>query len=211
MSMMQHEQIKRIVEAALMIAQEPLNIERLQLIFTEEEKPSSKEIRLALDSLVRDYAGRGVVLKEVASGFRFQVEAELAPWMSRLYQERPPRYSRALLETLAIIAYRQPISRGEIEQIRGVAVSTAMIKTLLEHEWIRAVGFRDVPGKPALYATTKYFLDHFNLKSLEQLPTLAELQATMPLTVQLPLNELTTTNLPEAEIVVESESTDSVV
>jgi segregation and condensation protein B len=187
---MQYEEIKRIVEAALMIAQEPLPVERLQQLFTEEEKPSSKEIRLALESLVRDYAGRGVVLKEVASGFRFQVEAELAPWMGRLYQERPPRYSRALLETLAIITYRQPVSRGEIEEIRGVAVSTPLLKTLLDHEWIRIVGHREVPGKPALYATTKYFLDHFNLKSLEQLPTLAELQATLPLTIQLPLNEL---------------------
>jgi segregation and condensation protein B len=206
---MQYEQVKRIVEAALMIAQEPLRVERLQQLFTEEEKPTAKEIRLALEGLVRDYAGRGVVLKEVASGFRFQVEAEFVPWMSRLSQERSPRYSRALLETLAIIVYRQPVSRGEIEEIRGVSISPSLFKTLLDHEWIRIVGYREVPGKPALYATTQYFLDHFNLKSLDQLPTLAELQTTLPLTVQLPLNEFTPESPPVSEVT--PDLTDTVV
>lgn len=168
--------IKNVVEAALMVAERPLRLEGLVSLFEPHERYHSlrESIREALDALREDYAGRGVELNEVASGFRFQARPELAPWINRLWEERPPRYSRALLETLAIIAYRQPITRGEIEDLRGVGVSTAIIRTLIEREWIRIAGHRDVPGRPAVYATTPQFLDYFNLKSLSELPSLAE-------------------------------------
>ncbi len=171
------EQIKNIVEAALLAAGQNLTIDRLLALFADEPAPPGREqIREALARLDQEYNGRGVELRETGSGFRLQVRQEFAPWIGRLWEERPQRYSRALLETLAIIAYRQPITRGEIEDIRGVAVSSNIIKTLQEREWIRVVGHRDVPGKPGLYATTRHFLDHFNLKSLNDLPTLAELR-----------------------------------
>ncbi len=171
------EQIKHIIEAALLAAGQNLTIDRLLALFAEESAPPGREqIREALTQLDREYSGRGIELRETGSGFRLQVRQEFAPWIGRLWEERPQRYSRALLETLAIIAYRQPITRGEIEDIRGVAVSSNIIKTLQEREWIRIVGHRDVPGKPGLYATTRHFLDHFNLKSLNDLPTLAELR-----------------------------------
>ncbi len=172
------QQIKNILEAALMVADEPLSIDRLLSLFKEDggEPPERQQIRDALQNLEEDYADRGIELKQVASGYRLQAKSDVAKWVNRLWTERPPRYTRALLETLAIIAYRQPITRGEIESIRGVSVSSNVIKTLLEREWVKVAGHRDVPGRPAVFATTKHFLDYFNLKSLSELPTLAELR-----------------------------------
>jgi segregation and condensation protein B len=168
--------LKQIVEAALLAAGRPLSLDQLQALFPERQEPDKKRLREVLDGLSDDYQGRGIEITEVGSGFRIQVRAEFSLWVSKLWVERPPKYSRALLETLALIAYRQPITRGEIEDVRGVSVSTNIIKTLTEREWVRVVGHRDVPGKPALYATTKEFLDYFNLKSLNELPTLAEIR-----------------------------------
>ncbi len=172
-----------------MAAGEPLGMERLLELFTDEERPEPKRIREVLDELAGDYQGRGIELKEVASGWRIQVRKDYAGWVARLYQEKPARYSRALLETLAIIAYRQPVTRGEIEDIRGVGVSTHIVKTLLEREWVRVVGHRDVPGKPALYATTRRFLDYFGCKSLDELPTLQQLRDLDEIEGELPLEE----------------------
>lgn len=160
----------------MLAAGRPLNLDQLQQLFPEQEEPEKKQLREVLAELTADYQGRGIEVTEVGNGFRIQVRAELSPWISKLWAERPPKYSRALLETLALIAYRQPITRGEIEDVRGVSVSTNIIKTLTEREWVRVVGHRDVPGKPALYATTREFLDYFNLKSLNDLPTLAEIR-----------------------------------
>ncbi|MBW9265908.1 MAG: SMC-Scp complex subunit ScpB [Candidatus Thiodiazotropha sp. (ex. Lucinisca nassula)] len=174
--MTDEEKLKQIVEAALLAAGRPLNLDQLQSLFPEQEAPDKKQLREVLAGLSDDYQGRGIEITEVGSGFRIQVRAEFSPWVSKLWVERPPKYSRALLETLALIAYRQPITRGEIEDVRGVSVSTNIIKTLTEREWVRVVGHRDVPGKPALYATTREFLDYFNLKSLNELPTLAEIR-----------------------------------
>ncbi len=165
------QQLKQLVEAALFVADCPLTIEKLKLTVLADFRVSDKAIREVLQELVLDYQPRGVQLVEVASGYRFQSLDSLSPWISRLWQETSPRYSRALLETLALIAYRQPITRGEIEQVRGVAVSSNIIKTLTEREWIKVVGHKEVPGRPALYATTKQFLDYFSLKSLSQLPS----------------------------------------
>jgi segregation and condensation protein B len=166
----------QILEGALLAAGEPLSVQRMALLFDENERPSKEEIRAAIKSVEGRCEDRGYELVQVASGYRFQVRQNLAAWVGRLWQERPARYSRALMETLSLIAYRQPITRGEIEEIRGVAVSTNIIKTLLEREWVRVVGHRDVPGRPAMYATTRQFLDYFNLKSLDQLPPLAEIK-----------------------------------
>lgn len=171
------QQLKNILEAALLTAGEPLSVDRLLALFPEEARPATADLRLALHALGEECTERGIELKEVSSGFRLQVKKEMAPWVSRLYEERAPRYSRALLETLVLIAYRQPITRGEIEDIRGVAVSTNIIKTLHEREWIRVVGHREVPGKPALYGTTREFLDYFNLNGLGELPSLAEIRS----------------------------------
>jgi segregation and condensation protein B len=168
--------LKSILEAVLMVAGEPLSLANLATVFTDEERPSDTDISKALDELGDDYAERGLELREVASGFRMQVREEANPWVARLWEERPQRYSRALLETLALIAYRQPITRGDIEEVRGVSVRTNIIRTLQEREWIRVVGHRDVPGKPALFGTTKVFLDYFNLSSLDDLPSLAEIK-----------------------------------
>ncbi len=168
--------LKKVLEGAIFAAGQPINIEQLGLLFDEAERPSNTDLREALEALKADYAERGVELKEVATGFRFQVRQETGPWVSRLWEEKPARYSRALLETLALIAYRQPITRSEIEEIRGVSVSSHIVKTLIEREWIRVAGHRDVPGRPALFATTREFLDHFNLKSLAELPSLAEIR-----------------------------------
>lgn len=171
------ENIKNIVEAALFAAGGPLSVDRLLELFEESElKPERGAIRNAVESLQADWEGRGVELCEVASGYRFQVKKDYAEWIGRLWVEKPPRYSRALMETLALVAYRQPITRGEIEDVRGVSVSTSIIKTLDEREWIRVLGHRDVPGRPAMYGTTRKFLDDFNLKSLDQLPPLAEVR-----------------------------------
>ena len=166
----------QILEGALLAAGEPLSVQRMTLLFEENERPSKDEIKAAIKSVEQRCEDRGYELVKVASGYRFQVRQDLAQWVGRLWQERPARYSRALMETLSLIAYRQPITRGEIEEIRGVAVSTNIIKTLLEREWVRVVGHRDLPGRPAMYATTRQFLDYFNLKSLDQLPPLAEIK-----------------------------------
>jgi segregation and condensation protein B len=169
--------LKQIVEAALVAAGGPLTLDQLLALFLDDERPSRADVLAAIAALQRDYADRGLEIVEVAGGWRVQVRASIAPWVARLWDERPPRYSRALLETLSLIAYRQPITRGEIEDIRGVAVSTQIVKTLTEREWIRVVGHRDVPGRPALFATTRKFLDYFGLRSLNELPTLAEIRA----------------------------------
>ena len=167
--------LKQIIEGAILAADQPLSIDLMIHLF-EHEPPTRAEVREALAIITEECDGKGFELKEVASGYRFQVKTEYGQWVSRLWDERPPRYTRALLETLALIAYKQPITRGDIEEIRGVTVSTNIMRTLLEREWIRVVGHRDVPGKPAIYATTKSFLDYFNLSSLDELPTLSEIK-----------------------------------
>lgn len=159
-----------------MASDKPLSTERLIGLFDEHNAPSKSSVKDALAQLQMDYAGRGVQLSKIANGYRFQSANDLAPWVSRLWEERPQRYSRALLETLALIAYRQPITRGEIEEVRGVAVSSHIMKTLLERQWVKVVGHREVPGRPAIYATTKMFLDYFDLDSLERLPPLSEMR-----------------------------------
>jgi len=174
--MIQGEQLQQILEAALLAAGQPLSHPQLAALFSDEERPPSGEISRVLEQLANDCANRGVELKKVASGYRLQVKQDLNEWVSRLWKERPQRYSRALLETMALIAYRQPITRGEIESVRGVSVSTNIIRTLQEREWIRVVGHRDVPGKPALFGTTRTFLDSFDLQNLDDLPTLAEIR-----------------------------------
>jgi segregation and condensation protein B len=173
---MQIDQLKPIIEGALLAASQPLNVAQLSELFVEEDDVDRAQIAMALEQLAEACEGRGIELKEVASGFRYQVRQDVHPWVSRMWSEKPSRYSRALLETLALIAYRQPITRPEIEQIRGVVVSSNIIKTMEEREWIRVVGHRDVPGKPALFGTTRAFLDYFNLKSLDELPSLAEIR-----------------------------------
>lgn len=183
------EKLKHIVEAALLAAGKPLSIDRLLTLFLDEEQPDRQQIRHALETLQQEYSGRGIEVREVSTGWRIQVTQNCAPWISRLWEEKPGRYSRALLETLALIAYRQPVTRGEIEDVRGVAVSTNIIKTLLEREWVRVVGHRDVPGRPSLYATTREFLDYFGLKGLDELPTLAEIRELDDLNPSLDLDE----------------------
>ncbi|MGB5623393.1 MAG: SMC-Scp complex subunit ScpB [Gammaproteobacteria bacterium] len=184
---MNDEHVRNIVEAALMAAGRPLSIDGLLALFGDEARPERAQVRAALNALSEQYQDRGIQLAEVASGFRIQVREEMSDWLSRLWQERPPRYSRALMETLALIAYRQPITRGEIEDVRGVAVSTNIIRTVMERGWVRVVGHRDVPGKPAMFGTTREFLDYFGLKRLEELPSLAELRDLDSLNVELDL------------------------
>ena len=167
--------LKQIIEGAILAAEAPLSIDQLMRLF-EGDEPERIDVRDALGEIEQECEGRGFELKQVASGYRFQVKSDYGEWVSRLWKEKPPRYSRALLETLALIAYKQPITRGDVEEIRGVAVSTNIIRTLLEREWVRIVGHRDVPGHPALYATTKNFLDYFNLRNLDELPSLAEIK-----------------------------------
>ena len=186
---MEISELKKILEAALLAADEPLSLNQLEALFSEEAQPGHGKLREALAELAADCEGRGIELREVASGYRLQVRQEFQPWVSRLWQQKPPRYSRALLETLALIAYRQPVTRGEIEEIRGVAVSTNIMRTLQEREWVRIVGHRDVPGRPALFGTTRKFLDYFDLKSLDQLPTLAEIKDIDDLEPELELVE----------------------
>lgn len=173
---MDQQLITRIVEAALLASNQPLTLAQLNALFPEDQPPPADSVEQALEALREASDGRGVELVEVASGFRFQVKADVHPWVARLWTERQTRYTRATLETLALIAYRQPITRGEIEQVRGVAVNSNIIKALEEREWIRVVGHRDVPGKPALFGTTKGFLDYFGLKRLDELPPLSELK-----------------------------------
>ncbi len=173
---MDAEQLRRIVEAALLAAGDSLDIPALQKLFDEEFVPERDELQAALEDIEADCRDRGYELKRTASGYRFQVKAQYAQWIGKLWEEKPKKYSRATLETLALIAYRQPLTRGDIEQVRGVAVSSDIIRTLHDRGWIRSVGHRDVPGRPALYATTRQFLDNFNLQSLEQLPPLSEIR-----------------------------------
>lgn len=168
--------IKNIVEAALFAAGRPMSVNEMLRLFSEDERPERKIMRDILEQLLDDYTDRGIELVEVASGYRIQVRQQMGEWLGRLSERKPPRYSRASMETLALIAYRQPITRGDIEEVRGVSVSSNIIRTLLERGWIRIVGHRDVPGRPAMFGTTKDFLDYFNLKSLDELPSLAELQ-----------------------------------
>lgn len=185
--MIEFELLKRILEAALLAAGTPQTTTQLLALFGENEATTHDEIARAIEALQADCEHRGIELVEVASGFRYQVRQDVHGWVARLWNERPSKYSRALLETMALIAYRQPITRGEIEQIRGVAVSTHIIKTLEEREWIRVVGHRDAPGKPTLFGTTRGFLDYFNLKSLDQLPSLDEIRDFEDLDPQLAL------------------------
>src|SRR5579862_7318851 len=184
---MNEHYLRNIIEAALLAAARPVQAAELTQLFDESVRPTIEQVRAAIDALTAEYAERGIELKETAGGFRVQVRRELASEVSRLWPERPPRYSRALLETLALIAYRQPITRGEIEAVRGVAVNPNIVRTLLERNWVRVVGHRDVPGRPELLGTTRDFLDYFGLKSLDELPPLAELKAAGELHLQLDL------------------------
>ncbi len=190
MQPMDQSLITRIVEAALLAANQPLALAQLHGLFPEEEPAPPGSVEQALEQLRDACADRGVELVEVASGFRYQVKADVHAWVARLWTERKTRYTRATLETLALIAYRQPITRGEIEQVRGVAVSSNIIQALEEREWIRVVGHRDVPGRPALFGTTKGFLDYFGLKRLDELPPLSELKDIGELEPQLPLDDV---------------------
>jgi len=180
--------LKQIVEGAILAADQPLSIDQMISLF-ERDQPARAEIREVLEEIELGCEGRGFELKKVASGYRFQVRQEYGEWVGRLWDERPPKYSRALLETLALIAYKQPITRGDIEEIRGVVVSTNIMRSLLEREWVRVVGHRDVPGRPAIYATTKTFLDYFDLNSLEELPTLSDIKDLVEANEELDLEE----------------------
>ncbi len=184
---MNEHYLRNVIEAALLAAGRPVAPAELIQLFDENARPAAEQMRAAIDALAADYAGRGIELKETASGVRIQVRRELAAEVSRLWPERPARYSRALLETLALIAYRQPITRGEIEAVRGVAVNPNIVKTLLERNWVRVVGHRDVPGRPEVLGTTRDFLDYFGLKSLDELPPLSELRAVGDINLQLDL------------------------
>lgn len=185
-------QLKKIIEAILLAAGRPLSLDQLLAMFDEHERPDRSVLHEAIAALQEDYQDRGIDLVQVAGGYRIQVRDTMQPWVSRLYEEKPARYSRALLETLALIAYRQPITRGEIEDVRGVSVSSSIMKTLQERDWIHVVGHRDVPGRPAMYATTKQFLNYFSLKNLNELPSLAELRdlSTIGAELQLDLSDI---------------------
>jgi segregation and condensation protein B len=184
---MSESYIRNVVEAALLAAGQPLPVAELARLFDEAARPSTQQLQAALEALAAEYAGRGIELKHTAGGYRIQVRRELAAEISRLWPERTVRYSRALLETLALIAYRQPITRAEIEAVRGVAVNPNIIRTMIERNWVRVVGHRDVPGHPELLGTTREFLDYFGLKSLDELPPLAELKAMGDINLQLAL------------------------
>ena len=181
--------VKMIIEGLLLAASRPLNLSEIAQVFDEDERPDKKELKKIIEVIEADCSDRGFELQEVASGFRFQVKQELSSWVGKLWDERPPRYTRALLEILALIAYKQPITRGDIEEIRGVSVSPNIIRTLIDREWVRVVGHRDVPGRPAMFATTKTFLDYFNLKSLQNLPPLSEIKELDNSDSELNLNE----------------------
>jgi segregation and condensation protein B len=196
---MDDKEIKHFVEAALLAAGRPLSIDQLQNLFEEGAAPEKPQIREAIGKLREEYEERGLTIAEVASGFRTQIKSSMAERLGKLWEERPPRYSRALFETLALIAYRQPMTRGEIEEIRGVAVSTNIVRTLMERDWIRVVGHRDVPGRPAMFGTTKQFLDYFGLKKLDDLPPLADLSDWESLRVQLNLPSVDQEEEPEPE------------
>ena len=214
-AMMPVEQLQKIIESALMAYSQPLTIEKLQTLFTgdhllesgvETVVPEKNEILTALVAIAASCHDRGFELKKVSSGWRFQVRVEMAPWINKLWEEKPQRYSRALLETLSIIAYRQPITRGDIEEIRGVAVSSHIIKTLSEREWIKVIGHRDVPGRPSLFATTKQFLDYFNLENLEDLPSLRELADIDSLTPELDFQQTKTPAVDNAADINDSDN-----
>lgn len=170
-------ELKKIIEALLFASDGPMNLQQLQTVFPELEVPRKQEIQVAIDAICLDYQDSAIELHQVASGWRFQVKTDMASWVARLFTQKPPKYSRALLETIAIIAYQQPVTRGDIEEIRGVSVSTYMIDTLLDREWVKVDGHKQAPGRPALYVTTKQFLDYFNLASLDGMPALQELEA----------------------------------
>lgn len=202
----------QVIEAALMAAGKPMTLEQLAALFDEDYRPDKPAMKQAMADLSEMCEGRGFELKEIASGWRFQVRQELAPWVGRMWDEKPQRYTRALLETLALVAYRQPITRGEIEDIRGVSVSTNIMRSLQEREWVRVVGHRDVPGRPAMYATTRQFLDYFNLRNLDELPPLSELRDLDAMASQLeaagiPATDLFTTE--DGEIVTEAEAAEA--
>ena len=180
MNLTDPRELAPLLEAFLLASGKPQSLERLFELFEEGERPEPPVFKKALELLRKSCDGRSFELKEVASGYRLQIRDTFSPWVGRLWEERPQRYSRAMLETMALIAYRQPITRGEIEDVRGVAVNSHIVKTLLEREWIRVVGYREVPGRPAMFATTKAFLDHFNLKNLDDLPPLAQLRELEP-------------------------------
>jgi len=223
----QPDELKNIIEAAIMVSEEPITVERILGMFTDATKPERATVKELLLELEQDYAKRGFELRRIDKGYRLQTREEYSPWLARLSASRPPRYSRAMLETLAIIAYRQPVTRGEIEEIRGVAVSTDIIRTLQEREWVRQVGVRDVPGKPALFGTTKGFLEYFSLEGLSQLPTLQDIRdmdtIAAELNMKLPLEdktadrtdleigneqESTTENNPQADMLENAQATD---
>ena len=197
---MDDTEIKHFIEAALLAAGRPLNVDQLQKLFDGRSAPDKATIRQALKVLNEDYEARGITVAEVASGFRIQVKPAMADRLQKLWEERPPRYSRALFETLALIAYRQPITRGEIEEVRGVSVSTNIVRTLMERDWVRVVGHRDVPGRPAMFGTTRGFLDYFGLKKLDDLPPLADLSDWESLRVQLNLPEVEEQGVASAEV-----------
>jgi len=190
-------QLKKILEAILLAAGRPLSLNQLQAMFEEQEQPDRGVLRESIAALQEDYLDRGIDLVQVAGGYRIQVRNTMQPWIARLHDEKPARYSRALLETLALVAYRQPITRGEIEDVRGVSVSSSIIKTLQERDWIHVVGHRDVPGRPAMYATTKQFLDYFSLKSLNELPSLSELRDLSAIGAEL---QLDLSDIPELQL-----------
>lgn len=181
--------LKMVIEGLLLAAGRPLSLDNIIHIFDKKERPNKKQLKLVLQIIAEECSDRGFELKEVASGYRFQVKQELSEWVAKLWEERPPRYTRALLETLSLIAYRQPITRGDIEEIRGVSVSPNIMRTLIDREWVRVVGHRDVPGRPAMFATTKQFLDYFNLKSLQDLPPLSEVKELEQSEPELELSE----------------------
>lgn len=200
---MSDTELRNIIEAALFAAPVPLTVKNLQSLFETGSVPESSEIRQVLTGLEEEYAERGLALQKVGNAYRFQTRERYAQWMRRLSEARPPRYSRALLETLAIIAYRQPVTRGDIEEIRGVTVSSDIMRTLLDREWIRQVGVREVPGRPGLFGTTQGFLEYFNLKSLTELPELAEvrdeLEIARELNIELPLPMVADSESPTGE------------
>ncbi len=200
-----NKELKNIIEAAILVADDPLTIRQMISLFPDSAKPDKKEIQAVIDELIKDCSERGIELKKVSNGFRFQSKEKYAPWLRKLYEQKPPRYSRAVLETLSIIAYKQPVTRGDIEDVRGVSVSTEIMRTLLARSWVKEVGFKAVPGRPALYATTKEFLDYFNLKSIRELPTLQERRELEQIAkdnqIQLPLEE---NNIETAELKADS-------
>lgn len=206
---MNEQDLKHIIEATLLAAGRPVPAQQLLELFDERERPTQQQLDVALSLLAKDYESRGIEISEVASGWRIQVRARCVDIVSRLWQERASRYSRALLETLALVAYRQPITRSEIEEIRGVSISSTIMRTMQERNWIRVVGHREVPGRPELLGTTREFLDYFGLKSLDQLPTLAELRdvETIGVQLELPGNEApvdATAGIAEAQATAES-------